>query len=480
MRALIHRSKLSVVPPDRRVPAAAVMALLDELLERPTDGGMAEWFLAKCGQDVRYVAERKQWALWDGRRWMLDAACTINERVKEAVHAIIDLIPRETSQEKQAKMLALGHRYDNIERIRKVLAYAQTDQRILSSIEQYDTDPWLLNCANGTVDLRDGRLLAPLREHMVTKIIEVVYEPDAVSPTWTAFLERIFRLHPEVVPFLQRAVGYSLTGSTREHKFWILHGAGRNGKSTFVETIRRMLGEYAQASVAETWLRQQGGRGADPEIARLPGVRAVTTAEIGEGRTLDEARVKGVVAGDAISTRSLYEKTFDFVPQCKLWISTNHAPQIRGNDDGMWRRVCLVPFDETITWDEMDRDLPAKLDAEREGILAWAVRGCLDWQRIGLDEPEVVRAKTDEYRTDQDIVGQFLDDECALDPDAREPGSAIFARYAEWARARGERNPLNATMFGRRLTDRGIVKAKVGGVAFRQGIRLNPDAVEDR
>jgi len=208
-------------------------------------------------------------------------------------------------------------------------------------------------------------------------------------------------------------VGYTLTGIIREHKFWILYGSGRNGKSTFVETIRKILGEYAQASMAETWLRQQGGRRAEPEIARLPGVRMVTTAEIGEGRVLDETRVKAIVAGDGISTRALYQKTFEFTAQCKLWISTNHAPQIRGTDEGAWRCVCLVPFDERISWDEMDRDLPAKLDAEHAGILAWAVRGCAEWQQVGLDEPDVVRSiKTDEYRTDQDIVGEFLGEEC--------------------------------------------------------------------
>jgi len=211
-------------------------------------------------------------------------------------------------------MLSLAHRFDNVERVRKVLAYTESDWRVLTSIEQYDTDPWLLNCENGTLDLRDGRLLAHQREHMQTKIVDIAYNARHAR-RYGCVLERIFRDHPDVISFLRRAVATAspdrfVNTSSGFSRF------GRNGKSTFVETIRKMLGEYAQASVAETWLRQQGGRRAEPEIARLPGVRMVTTAEIGEGRVLDETRVKAIVAGDGISTRALYQATFEFTAQC--------------------------------------------------------------------------------------------------------------------------------------------------------------------
>jgi len=474
------KARLAPARPKRTMPVQAVALHLKHFLLNQTDGGFSEWFFAACGDDVRYLAEHRQWALWDGRRWMIDAANAIRERAKECVRTIVSMIPYEESPEAQEKMLKLAHRFDNVDRIEKMLKYAQTDPRVLTSIQDYDQNTWLLNVANGTIDLRTGNLLVPLRKHMITKVLDIQYDQHANAPTWKAFLVRIMRSHPDIIPFLQRAVGYTLTAATTEHLFFLLYGSGRNGKSTFVEALLAVLGEYAQASSPETWLKQMGGRSAEPDIARLPGVRMVSTAEIGEGRALDEARVKAIVAGDTITTRNLYQSAFDFVPTCKLWISTNHAPQIKGNDEGMWRRVCLIPFAETISYDEMDRDLPNKLRAELPGILAWAVQGCIDWQRDGMQIPDVVRAKTDEYRSDQDVIGQWIDECCDIDDDARESGSALFASYAEWARARGERRPLNATMFGRRLTDRGIESAKTGGVAWRVGLRLRPADVPNR
>jgi len=225
-----RRSKLTVVPPPRKVAATAVMSLLDDFLARPTEGGFADWFLAKCGEDVRYIAEYRRWALWDGRRWMVDAADAVNERAKDALQAIVALIPRIEGQEKQVNALRLAHKFDSVVRIRQMLEFAATDPRVLTSIRDYDCDEWLLNVANGTLDLRDGRLLAHLKDHMLTKVIDVAYDPKATAPTWDAFLGRIFRSHPELIPFLRRAVGYTLTGSVREHKFWLLYGSGRNGR----------------------------------------------------------------------------------------------------------------------------------------------------------------------------------------------------------------------------------------------------------
>lgn len=458
--------------PKRTIPVDTVLAHLMRFLDNQTDGGFTEWFFAMCADDVRYIAEYKTWALWDGRRWMIDGANAIRERVKESLRAIVTMISYERDKERQQKILQLAHRYDNVDKIEKMLKYAQTDPRVLSSIRDYDSHPWLLNVANGTIDLETGALLVPQREHMITKILEIAYDSKAAAPTWLGFLERIMRDHGDIIPFLRRAVGYTLTASTREHLFFLLYGTGRNGKSTFVEAIMAMLGDYAQASNPETWLKQSGGRGAEPDVARLPGVRMVSTAEIGEGRALDEARVKALVAGDTITTRNLYQASFDFVPACKLWISTNHAPQIKGNDEGMWRRVCLIPFDQTISYDEMDRDLPNKLRAELPGILTWAVQGCVEWQHQGLPMPAIVRAKTDEYRTDQDVIGQWIEECCDVEGDAKETGSALYASYSDWARARGERSPLTGTKFGRRLTDRGIVAHKIGGIAWRVGLSL--------
>ena len=464
----------------RTAPLHVVKSLLDKLLDRPTDGGFAEWLIAKHGDKIRYMPEQREWRIYTGGRLMRDDANAVREYVKNAAQAIIDLIAREKSEKRQQAMLRLAHRYDTIDRIDKVLAFAASDERLVLRVTDCDRDPMLLNCTNGVVDLRDGRLLVHQPFQYLTKTTGIEYDPNATAPLFEAFLKRIMRSHHEVIPFIQRALGYALVGHNREHKFFILYGVGRNGKSTLVEVIISALGDYAQSSNPETWLRQSGGRGAEPEIARLPGVRMVTAAEITEGRSLDEARVKSIVAGDRTTTRTLYAKPFDFVPVCKLWISTNHAPQIRGGDEGMWRRVCLIPFDEIIELDEMDRDLPRKLREELPGILAWMVRGCLEYQRVGLDEPEIVRAKTSEYRSDSDVIAQFVDECCERVEDAREPSSALHHRYMEWARDRGDRNVFNANAFGRRLTDRGFRTEKIGGVAWRVGLRLRPRDAGDR
>ncbi len=463
--------------PPRKLSVALVQRLLDHLLDRSTEGGFVAWFFAFCADDVRYIVEYKTWAMWDGRRWMIDGADAIRERAKESVQAILDMLPREPNKEKQKAILRLFQRYDNVDRIKKMLDYARTDPRVVTSMHDYDCDPWLLNCANGTVDLRTGHLLVPQRADMITKILEIPYAQQADAPAWRAFLQRIMQGHPEMIPFLQRAVGYSLTGSTREQCFFVLHGTGRNAKSTFVETLLSMLGEYGQTSNPESWLKQSGGRNAEPDIARLPGVRMVTSAELGEGRAIDEARIKQITGVDRIATRNLYEREFEFLPACKLWISTNHEPTIKGTDDGMWRRVRLVPFAETISYEEMDREMPAKLREDLPGILAWAVQGCLAWQDGGLAMPEIVRATTAEYRTEQDIVGQFVDACCVREKEAREAGSVLYASYAEWARVRGER-PFNATLFGRRLGALRFTREKIGGTVWRNGLRVRPPGPE--
>jgi putative DNA primase/helicase len=466
------------IPTPDRIPVADKFALLYELLRNKTEGAFWLWTRALFGPDMRYVSERQQWFIWDGRRWMADRANASRERVKAAARAIMQMIPLEEDRDKQKAMLEIAHRFDNINTIKRVLEYGTTDPAVTKSMHDFDREPWYLNFSNGTLDLRTEALLVHDRQHELTLMTDIQYDSTATAPVWEAFLSRVCS-HPELVKFLQRAVGYTLTGTNREHRFFLLYGCGRNGKSTFVETILALLGEYAQSSNPETWLRQSGGRGAEPDIARLPGIRMVTTAEIGEGRAMDEPRVKAIVGGDRTTTRDLYRSSFDFSPVCKLWISTNHAPQIRGNDEGMWRRVCMVPFDETIAYEEMDRDLPRKLRAELPGILAWAVRGCIEWQRDGLLEPDVVRIRTSEYRSDQDVLGQFIDECCDVDPAARESVSALVTAYADWARQRGERRSFSATAFGRRLAERGFGAEKIGGRVYRNGIALRHLEVGD-
>jgi putative DNA primase/helicase len=321
-----------------------------------------------------------------------------------------------------------------------------------------DADPWLLNVANGTIDLRTGELRAHRREDLLTRLAPVEYDPDAQAPCWAAFLERIFAGDGELIGFLRRAVGYSLTGQTGEQVFFILHGTGANGKSTLLEALGAMLGDYGAKTPTETLLIKRSA-GISNDVARLRGARLVTAVEAEDGQRLAESLVKQLTGGDTITARFLYQEAFEFAPTFKLWLATNHKPTIRGTDYAIWRRIRLIPFAVTIPEKEQDRTLPDKLKAELPGILAWAVRGCLEWQREGLGLPEAVKAATAAYQVEQDTLAAWLDACCILSPTATARAGQLYKNYRAWAEENGER-PMTGHKFGRTLTERGFDKYK--------------------
>ena len=325
----------------------------------------------------------------------------------------------------------------------------------------------LLPVANGTLDLRSGQLGEHRREHRMTRTTAVAWSPCAVCPTWLAFLERVLP-DAEVRDFIRRAVGYSLTGSVAEQKLFFLYGSGRNGKSVFLEILEALAGEYSTPTRMETLTIN---RGAIPnDIAALAGARVVTVSETAEGARLNESLVKDLTGGDAISARFLRQEFFTFKPQFKLWIRGNHKPQIRGSDDGIWRRLMLVPFTVQIPLDEVDHDLPAKLRAELPGILNWAVQGCLEWQAGGLRPPEAVTAAVGEYRGEMDILGQFINECCVAIPGAITTAKALYSAYSKWCADSGEQ-AVAQRRFGMALSERGFERVKSGTVSWN-GIGL--------
>jgi putative DNA primase/helicase len=331
---------------------------------------------------------------------------------------------------------------------------------------------------NGVVDLRSGELREHNRADLHTKQAPVDYRPDAQAPTWKRFLREVMP-SAEDRAFLQRAIGYSLTGDVSEHVLFVLHGNGQNGKSVFLETIRAALGDYAQQAPPELIVARRTG-GIPSDVARLQGARFVTASETEDGGRLAESMVKQLTGGDRIAARELYGKFFEFDPTHKIWLATNHKPQVFGSDEAIWRRIQLVPFEVTIAKDRRDKRLIHTLRTELAGILAWAVEGCLEWQRDGLGESARIVAATEEYRIESDVFGSFLDEHCVVGDAESAPASVLYQEYEIWA-SNSNLRPMTKVAFGRKLAERGFKKSRTGkanvnvwvGVGLTNGGKLH-------
>lgn len=464
--------------------AARAGAVKGHQFER-TDPGQAEYLLALADDTLRHCAPmRYPWLVWSGTHWKQDRTALVQElAIKAARQRLRDAVElQDTDRQKAEVGFALGCL--SASRRRAVVDTAAVFQAINVLPEALDADPWVLNCQNGTLCLRTGELRPHRREDYLTRVAPVPYEPSATCPLWEKFLARVMADNADVIAYLQRAAGYCLTGSTGEEVFFLLHGPGRNGKGVFVETLAALLGDLAEKVPVD--LLCDSRRNADapsPHLAKLPGVRLVHTSEAEENRRLGEAFVKEVTGGDTISAAAKFQDPIQFRPQFKLLFSTNHRPDIRGTDEGIWSRVHLVPFSVTIPPHERDKHLKQKLLAELPGILAWAVRGCLEWQRVGLNPPAEVLAATASYRAESDVLGAFLADCTTTEPPPVADGE-LFAgevratvkelrnAYQAWCLENGER-PISSAAFGRSLDERGFPHCKGGkNVSYRRGIRL--------
>jgi putative DNA primase/helicase len=354
-------------------------------------------------------------------------------------------------------------------RIKEMVDLARSDVPVVP--DELDASPGLLNTESGTIELRTGELREHRREDLITKLAPVEYRPDAPAPAWDAFLERVLP-GEELRGFVQRASGYSATGDTSEQCMFINHGGGANGKSTFQEAIAAALGDYAMRAPTEMLLTKRSG-GIPNDIARLKGSRFVTSSETEEGRRLAESLIKDLTGQDTVTARFLWAELFEFTPTHKLWLSTNHKPEIRGTDNAIWRRIRLIPWSVTIPPTEQNKKLPATLRQELAGILAWIVRGCLEWRREGLQAPHEVRRATGEYRAEMDVLAGFLAECCELDTGHWEYAKDLYECYKRWCDENGER-PEPQRKFGGRLGERGFHRDRGGsrGAGIWRGVRL--------
>lgn len=416
-----------------------------------TDMGNAERLVARHGADLRHVPQSSSWLVWDERRWRTDSSGAVMRWAKATARSIPDEVAN-LDDDRERKGQAWARASESRARLDAAMKLAETESSIPAAPGDFDADPLSLNVRNGILDLRTGQLGPHTREAMCRRLVDVDYDPSARAPGFEKFLADV-QPDPAVREFLQRAVGYSLTGKTDEQKLLLLYGTGSNGKSTFVELMQDLLGDYAEFLPSEALVLSRGER-IPNDIARLAGARFVTVMEFENSARLNERLVKQLTGSDTISARFMRQEWFNFRPQCTIWVSSNHHPVITGTDDGIWRRFLVVDFPVKIPDHALDRDLGQRLrDTELPGILRWAVEGALAWQRSGLNPPVSVLASTSDYRADSDVLGEFFEESATLDPDERVSKNVLFECYAEWCRAAGLR-PMTKIALGRVLKER--------------------------
>jgi putative DNA primase/helicase len=467
-------------------PSNTGMRQVDADDVRLTDVGNAQRFVTAYGEELRYCAPWKKWLVWDGRRWARDERHQVREYAKAVTRAMLHEAADLPAGAVQQALAEHALRSQKVERLRGMIELAQSDPVVACVPADFDADPWLLTVANGTLDLRTAQLRAHRRSDLITKLAPVTYDPTATSVVWSRFLADAMQHNTELIAFLQRCVGYSLTGTTGEEVLFFLLGPEASGKSTFAEAIKATFGDYARTADFETFLQKKGDRGIPNDIAALAGARLVVSIEMADGKHLAEGLVKHLTGGDTVSARFLFGEFFDFIPQFKLWLAANDAPRVRHNDRAIWRRILRIPFEHTVPATERDPAVKTTLkDPARGGpaILAWAVEGCLAWQRERLRIPDAVRAATASYREEQDPLRDFFADCCVFERDAWTPSKALYDAYRVWAERNGFREPLGPPKFGTQLADHGCVQEKRKQSRGWIGIRLQTEedgASDDR
>jgi putative DNA primase/helicase len=409
-----------------------------ELLMR-TDYGNAERLVAQHGEDLRYVADRGTWVVWDETRWAGDVDGEVMRRAKAMVRSIREEAAGVEEEKTRNALLSFAAKSEQHPRLEAAIKLAETELEVVSTTAQFDTGSMLLNCANGTVDLTTGELRPHDRHDLLTRISPVSYDPDAASSRWEDYLGDVTGGDTDMAEFLQRCAGYTITGRTDEEVLFFLHGPGATGKSSFVDALRNAFGSgmngYCTTADFDTFLRKPYGGGTRNDLARLQGARAVFSSEVEDGKELAEGVVKAVTGGDTITARFLYREHFEFVPEFALWLVANHRPLVSAEDDALWRRIKVLPFTNIIPPARRDPSLKAFLrDPKRAGpaILAWAIQGCLAWQQHGLGEPPSVVQATAAYRGDMDSFHGFFDHVVVSDPAAWTEASAIHDRLRVW------------------------------------------------
>lgn len=425
-----------------------------------TDSGNAEALHFVYKNQFVFARENGEWRRFNGIRWI--------EAPGQFRLSFIKLMRFKAR-------LALKYFAPNSEEMKDLLRWCTGSESVyrlssgmklaedhFTTDKPFDHDQSLLGVENGVVELKAGIFRQARPEDLLYRSTHITYDPAATCPRWIRFLDEIFSGDEDIISWIKRAIGYSLTGSTREQCLFIMFGGGENGKSTFAGILSRLLGDYAISAASSTFKVKKLQDGIPNDIARMRGARIVTSIEIGEGAQLDEERIKNLTGEDIVHGRFLYQEGFDFVPECKFWIAANHKPTIKGTDWAIWRRLRLIPFNVKFPREIRDNLLGEKLRSELPGILNWAVEGCLEWQTDGLGTPDVISTATEAYREEQDVVSRFICERCEIDASESVLSEELFTDYTEWCNGSGEK-PLSRYGFGLKLREHGFESKKSSG-----------------
>lgn len=418
------------------------------------DTGNAERFTYHNGKDVRYSFVKKKWLHYSPKEgvWKTDMTGEVKRMVDDTLKKMKTetVYVAESQDEEEAKKAFEKHLKSSRSSRGKMNMLKEAEHLLAIAPDTFDTQATLLNVQNGYLDLETGILHDHEREKFFTKVSGVEYTDKSDCPQWLEFLNQTFDYDQRLIDYIQRAIGYSLSGSTEEQVMFILYGNGRNGKSVFLDIITDLFGNYAINIQPETIMVKQMSNGATGDIARLNGARFVTTTEPNEGVRMNEGLVKQLTGGDKITARFLFEDEIEFRPEFKLWMATNHKPIIRGTDEGIWRRLSIIPFTNTIPKNKVDKQLKDKLKTELNAILNWAVDGYILWRQMGLAEPQTIEDQRKQYRTEMDVCEAFIEDCCVKDESQSIKAKILYLTYKEWAKENGQYE-MSSTKFGREM-----------------------------
>jgi putative DNA primase/helicase len=442
----------------------------DELIETktPTAPALSEEaialdFATRHNDKLRYVAKWSQWYGWGNGCWHIDETRRVFTLAREICREVANKVNKSSERKRIASAKTRA----------AIVSLAGEDHRLAATIDQWDTDPWVLNTPDGVVDLRTGNLRPHKIADYTTK--QTAVSPRGECPLWNKFMETVTNKDKALEKYLQRVAGYCLTGTTSEQELFFLYGSGNNGKGVWVQTISGLLSDYHEASSIETFTVARSERH-PTELAALRGARLVTASETEEGRRWAEARIKEMTGGDTITARFMRQDFFSYKPQFKLLFSGNHMPTLRTVNKAITRRFNRIPFAVTIPDDKVDPHLPDKLKAEWPGILAWTIKGCLDWQRIGLNPPKAVTDATGSYLASEDILGEWLEECCDLGANHWESATTLFKSWKLWAEER-EEWVGSVKALSQKIEDRGGFPRCMNperSMRGFSGLRLNP------
>ena len=417
------------------------------------DMGNAQRMLDLFGQKILYNYNEKKWLIYDGIRWRTDGTGFIRTLADRSIARMsVEAAYYESQGEDMAKAFQKHLKSCRSNKSKNAML-SELEHHVPVTPNDLDREKSLLNTADCVIDLRTLETQPHDAELLITKYTPIKYKPDAECPLWEKFLYEIFGGDETLVEYIQRAVGYSLTGSTSEQCAFFLYGTGSNGKSTFLDIVREICGDYATNIQPETIMVRPSGGTASSDVARLKGARFVTSVEPNEGMRINEGLLKQLTGDDIVTARKLYSEEFEFRPEFKLWMATNHKPIIRGTDTGIWRRVRMIPFTVHIPPERVDKALKQKLLGELEGIFAWAVKGVRLYNEQGLRMPVAVAAAVEEYRAEMDVISSFVSSCCIVEAGRQVKANVLYRVYAEWC-SRNNEYCMSSTKFGTEVAKR--------------------------